>query len=71
MRSCRAGLARVHSEHPPARDLYVGNVLFENKRWYIVDWESFGLTHLPGYDVYTLLLSAGYTETDPRNGVRN
>ena len=38
-------------------DLYAGNMLVEGDRWRVVDWEGFGLTDLPAYDLYTLLLS--------------
>jgi hypothetical protein len=42
---------------PQHGDLYAGNLLADGDRWRVVDWESFGLTDLPAYDLYTLLLS--------------
>jgi len=44
-------------EIPQHGDLYAGNLLVDGDRWRVVDWEGFGLTDLPAYDLYTLLLS--------------
>jgi hypothetical protein len=48
---------------PQHGDFYSGNLLSAGKRWYIVDWESFGMIDLPLYDLLTfcvsLLRSAG------------
>jgi Ser/Thr protein kinase RdoA (MazF antagonist) len=42
---------------PQHGDLYPGNLVVHGDRWRVVDWESFGATDLPAYDLYTLLLS--------------
>ncbi|MEO8367696.1 MAG: aminoglycoside phosphotransferase family protein [Candidatus Solibacter sp.] len=42
---------------PQHGDLYAGNLLVQDDRWHVVDWEVFGLIDLAGYDLYTLLLS--------------
>ena len=55
----RAGMEWLSSMPviPQHGDLYVGNVLYAPRQWFIVDWESFGLVDLPVHDVYTFLLS--------------
>jgi hypothetical protein len=42
---------------PQHGDLYAGNLLQHGQAWYVIDWESFGMVDLPGYDLYTVLLS--------------
>lgn len=42
---------------PQHGDLFFGNLLSHRKRWYILDWESYGLIDLPLYDLLTLFLS--------------
>jgi Ser/Thr protein kinase RdoA (MazF antagonist) len=44
-------------EIPQHGDLYAGNMLIDGDRWHVVDWENFGLSDLPAYDLYTLLVS--------------
>jgi hypothetical protein len=61
---CRRLAAQAHREWlnglpvvPQHGDLYGGNLLENAGRWYLVDWESFGMVDLPMYDLYTFLLS--------------
>jgi Ser/Thr protein kinase RdoA (MazF antagonist) len=42
---------------PQHGDLYSGNIISHQDRFYIVDWESFGAIDLPFYDLLTLLYS--------------
>jgi aminoglycoside phosphotransferase (APT) family kinase protein len=42
---------------PQHGDLFVGNVLSMQPSWYVIDWETFGAIDLPGYDLFTLVLS--------------
>ena len=51
---------------PQHGDLFVDNMLFDGRSWHVVDWESFGVTDLPFYDLFTLLLSLlGVGTQDP------
>jgi hypothetical protein len=42
---------------PQHGDLFVSNMLGRGRRWYILDWETFGKIDLPFYDVVTLTFS--------------
>ena len=42
---------------PQHGDLFVNNMLLHDRRWYILDWETFGKVDLPFYDVLTLVFS--------------
>jgi Ser/Thr protein kinase RdoA (MazF antagonist) len=66
---CRRVLERAHREWfggmpaiPQHGDLYPGNLLVKGGEWHVVDWEGFGLTDLPAYDLYTLLVSLLWEE---------
>jgi len=43
---------------PQHGDLYLGNLLRDDGRWHVVDWESFGSIDLPFHDLATLILSS-------------
>lgn len=47
-----ASLPRI----PQHGDFYFGNILVQGDRIGVVDWEDFGTSVLPGYDLFTLLL---------------
>lgn len=42
---------------PQHGDLFRSNILNSGHQWHVVDWESFGMLDLPGYDLLTLLCS--------------
>jgi hypothetical protein len=42
---------------PQHGDLFFGNLLSSGKIWYVLDWEAYGITDLPLYDLFTLSLS--------------
>jgi hypothetical protein len=42
---------------PQHGDLYDGNLLCDRGAWRVIDWETFGTVTLPGYDLFTFLLS--------------
>jgi hypothetical protein len=42
---------------PQHGDLFRSNVLISGDQWHVVDWESFGMLDLPGYDLITILCS--------------
>jgi hypothetical protein len=42
---------------PQHGDLFSSNILSNRERWWVLDWESFGIIDLPFYDLFTLLFS--------------
>jgi Ser/Thr protein kinase RdoA (MazF antagonist) len=42
---------------PQHADLFLDNILTDGQQWHIVDWESFGSTDFPFYDLGTVLVS--------------
>ena len=43
---------------PQHGDLFLDNILHHADQWHVVDWETFGMIDFPGFDLFTLLLSA-------------
>jgi hypothetical protein len=42
---------------PQHGDLFRANVLLYRRQWHVIDWENFGMTDFPFYDLLTLLFS--------------
>lgn len=67
--SCRSLLTQIPDRWidglpviPQHGDLFLGNLLSDRGRWYVLDWETYGITDLPIYDLVTLVISVLLTQ---------